>query len=67
MSNGELMLRVVLDPENTPGGGWRWASVMAGEHTLFRECVNDNEVATAEQNVMMLFSGRLRELLEDWR
>lgn len=57
-----LELTVELGDESIPGQ--RWASVKAGEVTLFTEYVFDSEDMPAEKNIMRLFGNRLREVLE---
>ena len=45
--------------------GQRYASVKAGDYTLFSELVYVNRESPAERNIMLLFSDKLRRLLED--
>lgn len=59
-----VALQIEVSDENVPAGQ-AWASVKAGEYTLFRELVYDNEINSAERNIMLLFGDRLRQLLED--
>ena len=43
----------------------RYASITLGGVTVFSELVYDNEIASAEENVLKLFASRLRRLLEE--
>lgn len=57
-----VALTIVLGPEQKPGQ--RRAEIQANGMTIFSEIVYDNEHSSAERNIMLLFSDRLRTLLE---
>jgi hypothetical protein len=60
-----IALPVTIELSDTAApAGQRWASVKFGDTTLFSELVYDNETTPAENNIMLLFGSRLRELLE---
>jgi hypothetical protein len=56
-------LTVELGQEVVPGQ--RFASVKLDGLTLFSEVVYDTREVPAERNILLLFSSRLRRLLED--
>ena len=45
--------------------GQRQATLMLGKYPVFTETVYDNELRSAEENLMLLFSEKMRRLLED--
>lgn len=57
--------KIEVELGDRPIIGQRYASVRIGGKVVFSELVYDNEKAPAEHNIMQLFAGRLRRLLED--